>query len=128
MFGDIYQAPKVAFFDALTNGYWCTRSFSTSFFSTSNFMIFRLFSAFSSFSLRGNSELGSRFLVEFHIDYYSGAHIFSRIFFEAVASIVSFYTQKGYYIYIGILHIYRYNYTYEKCRPESKSAELRCVR
>ena len=50
------------------------------------------------------------------------------VVFEAVASIVSFYTHKGYYIYIGILHIYRYNYTYEKCRPESKSAELRCVR
>ena len=51
--------PKVAFFDALSNGYWYTRYFFTSFFSKSNFMIFRQFSAFSGFSLNGNPILTS---------------------------------------------------------------------
>ena len=55
--GTSFQAPKVAFFDALSNGYWCTRYFFTSFFSTSNFMIFRQFSEFSGFSLHGNPIL-----------------------------------------------------------------------
>ena len=37
----VEQRYKFAFFDALTNGYWYTRYFSISLFSTSNFIIFR---------------------------------------------------------------------------------------
>ena len=46
-------------FDALSNGHWYTRYFSTSFISTSNFMIFPHFSAFSGFPLHGNIILSS---------------------------------------------------------------------
>ena len=72
--------PKVDLFDALSNGYLCTRDFSTSFFSTSNFTISRQFYAFSGFSSHDNPVLSSDFDSSLNFTSIIVVHIFFEFF------------------------------------------------
>ena len=75
------------FFNTLQNGNWCTRYFSTLFFSTSSFVIFPQYSAFSGFALHGNLVLSS--------DLVSSSNFTSIIVMRKFLNFFSFLYNRG---------------------------------